>query len=230
MLYRNRNLKSKLFRTIGSLTVAGIVLAGVATITAFTASSTQAATRGGITPPPLPDGMAPVPAGNKLFLGTHGVGTQNYVCRPSGAGVAYVLFTPQATLFGDDGVQVITHYFSPNPSEPNTDPKVVADGAIRVTWQHRDSSIIWAKLHQSGQDGNGAVTVDKDAVAWLLLDEVGVQKGPSGGDTLTKTTFVQRLNTTGGLAPKTGCSSLTDVGNQAFVPYTADYFFYQKAS
>src|SRR5262245_65813444 len=79
-----------------------------------TASSPQKA--GEITPPPLPDGMAPVPAGNKLFLGTHGVGTQNYVCRPSGAGVAYVLFTPQATLFSEDGGQVITHYFSPNLS------------------------------------------------------------------------------------------------------------------
>jgi hypothetical protein len=187
-----------------------------------------------ITPPPLPDDLAPVPAGNKLFLGTHAVGTQNYVCKPSSAGVAYVLFTPQATLFNEDGRQVITHYFSPNlstnPPDPNTDPKVVANGAIRVTWQARDSSIIWAKLHQSGPDGNGAVTVDPRAVAWLLLDEVGVQEGPTGGDTLTKTTFVQRLNTTGGLAPKTGCSSLTDVGNQAFVPYTADYFFYQKAS
>ena len=72
--------------------------------------------------------------------------------------------------------------------------------------------------------------VNPNAVAWLLLDEVGVQEGPTGGDTLTKTTFVQRLNTTGGLAPETGCSSLTDVGNQAFVPYTADYFFYQKAN
>jgi hypothetical protein len=40
-----------------------------------TASSRQKATSGEITPPPLPDGMAPVPAGNKLFLGTHGVGT-----------------------------------------------------------------------------------------------------------------------------------------------------------
>ena len=157
-----------------------------------TASSRQTAGPGDITPPPLPDGMAPVPAGNKLFLGTHGVGTQNYVCRPSGAGVAYVLFTPQATLFSEDGGQVITHYFSPNLStnqpDPNTDPKVVANGAIRVTWQHRDSSIIWAKLHQSGPDGSGSV------------------------------------------APKTGCSSPTEVGNQAFVPYTADYFFYQKAS
>ena len=185
---------------------------------------------GTITPPPLPAGLAPVPAGNKLFLGTHGVGTQNYVCRPSGAGVAYVLFTPQATLFSEDGGQVITHYFSPNldpnARDPNTDPKVVADGAIRVTWQHRDTSTIWAKLHQP----NGAVTVDPKAVAWLLLDVVGSQNGPTGGDKLTATTFVQRLNTSGGLAPSTGCSSLTDVGNQAFVPYTADYFFYTKAS
>ena len=110
-----RNLKSKLFRTIGSLAVAGMVLAGVATIAAFTASSPQAAKPGAITPPPLPPGMAPVPAGNELFLGTHAVGTQNYVCKPSGAGVAYVLFTPQATLFGADGVQIITHFNSPNP-------------------------------------------------------------------------------------------------------------------
>ena len=84
-------------------------------------------------------------------------------------------------------------------------------------------------LVQLGPDGSGAVTVNREAVAWLLLDKVGVQKGPTGGDTLTKTTFIQRLNTVGGLAPKTGCSSLADVGNQAFVPYTADYFFYKKA-
>ena len=218
-----RTLKSKLFGTIGGLAVAGMVLAGVATITAFTASSTQAATPG-ITPPPLPDGMAPVPAGNELFLGTHAVGTQNYVCQPSGAGVAYVLFTPQATLSGEDGVQIITHFNSPNPDEPNTDPKVVApQGTIRATWQFKDTSRVWAKVHQP----NGAVTVKTDAIAWLLLDAVGHQNGPTGGDKLTKTTFVQRLNTTGGLAPSTGCSSLTDVGNKAFVPYTADYFFYQ---
>ena len=217
-----RTLKSKLFGTIGGLAVAGMVLAGVATITAFTASSTQAATPG-ITPPPLPVGMAPVPAGNKLFLGTHAVGTQNYVCQPSGAGVAYVLFTPQATLFGADGVQIITHFNSPNPDEPNTDSNVVADGMIRATWQFKDTSRVWAKVHQP----NGAVTVKTDAIAWLLLDAVGHQSGPTGGDKLTKTTFVQRLNTTGGLAPSTGCSSPTDVGKKAFVNYTADYFFYK---
>ena len=226
MLYRN--LKSKLFRTIGSLSVAGLVFAGA--VVAFTASSPQAARAGDITPPPLPAGLAPVPAGNKLFLGTHAVGTQNYVCKPSGAGVAYVLFTPEATLFSEDGGQVITHYFSPNPFEPNTDPKVVAPGGtIRATWQYRDTSIVWAKVHTTDLTGRGAVTVDPTAIAWLLLDGVGSQNGPTGGDKLTGTTFVQRLNTTGGLAPSTGCSSLTDVGNQAFVKYTADYFFYKKA-
>jgi hypothetical protein len=184
-----------------------------------------------ITPPPLPADLAPVPAGNKLFLGTHSAGTQNYVCKPSGAGVAYVLFTPQATLFGEDGGQVITHYNSPNPFEPNTDPKVVApEGTIRATWQYRDTSKVWARVHATEQNGKkGAVTVDPKAIAWLLLDGVGSLNGPTGGDTLTGTTFVQRLNTTGGLAPSTGCSSLTDVGNTAFVPYTADYFFYKKA-
>jgi hypothetical protein len=58
---------------------------------------------------------------------------------------------------------------------------------------------------------------------------VGDEEGPTEGDKLTKTTFIQRLNTSGGLAPSTGCSSAADVGNRAFVPYSADYFFYRKA-
>jgi hypothetical protein len=29
-----------------------------------------------------------------------------------------------------------------------------------------------------------------------------------------------------GLAPAVGCGSAADVGKQAFVPYTADYYFY----
>ena len=56
----------------------------------------------------------------------------------------------------------------------------------------------------------------------------GVQDGPTGGDTLTATTFIQRPNTSGGVAPSIGSASPTDVGNKAFVPYTADYFFYMR--
>jgi hypothetical protein len=182
-----------------------------------------------VTPPSLPPDLAPVPAGFTAVLEGHGVGTQNYICKASATsstGFAFVLFTPEATLFRDNDKQIITHFFSPNPDEVNTDPTVIGGQQlmIRVTWvDSKDSSTVWAKLHQP----NGAVTVDRDSVAWLTLDAVAGRPGPTGGDTLTDVKFVQRLNTLGGLAPKTGCAQSTDVGNEAFVPYTADYFFFK---
>ncbi len=200
-------------------------------VAAFTVPLAQPAYAGGqVTPPSVPPNLR-VDVGNKAFLKGEAQGTQNYVCAPSTAsstGVAYVLFTPQATLFSDDdGGQIITHFFSPNPDprDPDTSAAVVAPGgAIRATWVHsQDGSSVWAKLHP-----NGAAIPDEESIAWLLLDKVGVEFGPTGGDILEKTTFVQRVNTKGGLPPKTGCASANDLGNQAFIPYTADYFFYAK--
>jgi hypothetical protein len=46
---------------------------------------------------------------------------------------------------------------------------------------------------------------------------------------LTRTTQIHRVNTAGGVAPSTGCSESENVGAKAFVPYTADYFFYSHA-
>jgi Protein of unknown function (DUF3455) len=154
-----------------------------------------------------------VEAGNVPFLVGHGKGTQNYVCVPSGSGFAWTLFTPQATLFDDHDKQLITHFFSPNPHE---------DGKIRVTWEDsRDTSTVWGAVI-------GHKTVSTDAIDWLLIqvEKIGAQNGPTGGDTLTPTSFIQRVNTTGGLAPPTGCDSLANVGSKAFRPYTADYVFY----
>jgi len=185
----------------------------------------------------VPDNIK-VPAGNRAYLVGHAIGTQNYVCAPSASsssGVAYALFTPQATLFSDDLKQLTTHFFSPSPTEINTNPAVVAPGPIRVTWQHsRDSSIVRGKVRPAdpnvpgdlGDASTDANFVAQGAVAWLKVTATATANGPTGGDTLTKTTFVQRLNTAGGLAPKTGCDSPANLGNQAFVPYTADYFFY----
>jgi len=68
--------------------------------------------------------------------------------------------------------------------------------------------------------------VAADAIAWLTLSQAGVLVGVGGGTTLAVTSFVQRINTVGGLAPSTGCSSPTDIGHKAFVPYEADYVFY----
>ena len=109
-----------------------------------------------VTPPPVPDDIK-VPAGNKAYLVGHAVGTQNYVCLPSGSGFAFVLFTPQATLFDDQGKQIITHYFSPNLSpSPNQPPS--EKGTIRATWQDsKDTSTIWAKATGSVPGATGAV-------------------------------------------------------------------------
>jgi hypothetical protein len=63
-----------------------------------------------------------------------------------------------------------------------------------------------------------------------LIEAVGTLEGPTGGENLSRTTFIQRLNTVGGAAPSSGCARPGDIGNKRFVPYTADYFFYQKAN
>ena len=178
-------------------------------------------------PRPRVPGPLEVEDGNEVFRVGHGVGTQNYVCATSTTsltGFAFSLFTPQATLFDDGGDQLITHFFSPN-TDPHVQPPEF--GTIRVTWEDsRDTSRVWAFLVQQSLDEK---FVRKDAVAWLLLKESGVDVGPTGGDRLTKTTFIQRINTAGGLAPTTGCSTFGDVGRRAFVPYSADYFFYKKS-
>jgi hypothetical protein len=188
-----------------------------ALVVAFTMARPQPAHAAEITPPPVPANIQ-VPAGNKLFFVGHAVGTQNYVCRPVDGGVKFTLFTPQATLFDEDD-QVTTHYFSPNPKE---------GGAIRASWQHsKDTSAIWGRA-MDGHSSSDPAYVAPGAIPWLLVTVVGAQDGPTGGDKLTKTTFIQRVNTTGGMAPSTGCASPADIGNQAFVPYTADYFFYKQ--
>src|SRR5262249_36262476 len=151
----------------------------------------------------------------------HAIGTQNYVCLPSGSGFAYSLFTPEATLFKDLELerQVVTHFFSPNPDENFT--------AIRATWQDsRDSSSFWGAATAVATFTSDPNFVAPDAIAWVKLARAGVRPGLGGGDNLSKATFVQRINTAGGLAPSTGCALPTDVGNKAFVPYTADYLFY----
>ena len=65
------------------------------------------------------------------------------------------------------------------------------------------------------------------SIACLLLQVIGSEKGTIGTGVLTNTSFIQRLNTKGGSAPAEGCVVAADVGKQALVPYTADYWFFR---
>jgi hypothetical protein len=159
-----------------------------------------------------------VPAGNIPFLVTHAEGTQNYVCVPAGPAFGWAFFGPQATLLDAGSQQVATHFLSPNPAEA---------GAARATWQHSaDTSVVWAAAIASSTDPQ---FVAAGAIPWLLLRTVGAEVGPTLGDTLAVTTYIQRINTQGGLAPATGCRSAKDAGKKALAPYSTDYVFY-KAS
>ena len=172
---------------------------------AFTVSRLQLAHADHVTPPPMPLNIQ-VAKGNKAFLEGDAIGTQDYICLPSG----WTFFGPQATLFNERDKQIITHFLSPNPFE---------NGTPRVTWQDsEDTSKVWGMTIAS-------VPVEPATIAipWLLVQVVGAQDGPTGGDELSETTFIQRLNTIGGLAPTTACT----VGAMALVPYTAEYFFYK---
>ena len=137
---------------------------------------------------------------------------------------------PEATLFqkffGQD-VQVITHFLSPDTNPNKIAPDPLPFGS--VTWQSSfDSSKVWAQKVKSIPAGsNPAICPNAGAIDCLLLQSIGSLQGPAGGKFLTKTTFIQRLNTKGGSAPADGCSVSSDVGKQTLVPYSADYIFFR---
>lgn len=86
------------------------------------------------------------------------------------------------------------------------------------TWQTLDGSQVKA----ARVDG---VTVDPTAIPWLLLKQTSTTPGR-----LAATTYVQRLNTRGGLEPAASTCSTATVGNERKVLYTADYRFWRAAA
>lgn len=148
--------------------------------------------------PLLPSPDLKVPAGNELAGARDASGVQNYVCTVSAESkYSWVLFGPQANLFGRYGALAGTHFAGP-------------------TWQSNDGSAVKAARV-------AGFTVTATAVPALLLN-VTAHSGPSGE--LSAITFIQRLNTTGGVAPADGCDA-QHAGAIAAVPYTATYYFYR---
>ena len=179
-----------------------------------------------VTPPPTPDLIA-VPKGNSPYLVGHARGSQGYTCLPTNTGGTAWNPTarPEATLFADffgHAVQIITHFQSINE---NPKPNVVPPLSGNATWQSSlDSSRVWmVKVNGINAGSDEKSCPNSGSIQCLLLQSVGNKKGPTGGDLLANTTFIQRLNTAGGAVPTSICS----VGQTQLVPYTADYFFFR---
>jgi len=157
------------------------------------------------------------PAGHRPFYAGHAVGTQNYICTATPTGLKWLFIGPQATIFSNFfEQQLLTHFQSKNP---------YAADAIQATWQSsRDTSAVWATKLRGSVD---PAFVDPTAIEWLLLEVTGTVEGPSGGDLLTRTSYIQRVNTVGGKEPAAPCTDAV-LNTRQLVAYEADYYFYMK--
>ncbi len=165
------------------------------------AGSVTHAAEARIKPPTVPAEIR-VEAGHKVFAYGHAVGVQIYACNATAAGGhAWSFVAPRADLYNQRGKHKMIHFAGP-------------------TWQHKDGSQVVAQLVRP------APVTNPTAIPWLLLSTKSTTPGPFGRK-LLKTTFIQRVNTTGGLAPAAALCNAQTAGTQAEVPYTADYYFWK---
>lgn len=148
--------------------------------------------------PDLPSPILAVPDGNTLAFSFDGVGVQIYTCSATSSGYGWVFTAPEATLYDAQGHVAGSHYAGP-------------------TWEYRDGSKVVGKKV-------AAFTADPTAIPDLLLIAVSHE----GDGRMSEVTYIQRLDTVGGIAPATGCDSTT-VGATARVDYTATYYFYRAS-
>ena len=92
--------------------------------------------------------------------------------------------------------------------------EVVAIHYEGPTWESNSGS--WVKGAVSKRS-----SPDPDAIDWLLLERTS----SSGPGIFGRATHIQRIHTVGGLMPS---EPGTVVGEEARVPYAADYVFYRK--
>jgi hypothetical protein len=111
-------------------------------------------------------------------------------------GTAWRFVAPIARLFTDPGYQgeVGVHYVGPK-------------------WESYGGSTVVGSVMAN-------CVPDPSAIPWLLLRTVST----TGPGIFSPVTYIQRVNTTGGLAPAAPGSF---VGETVDVPYTAEYYFYR---
>ena len=149
-----------------------------------------------------PDVPAPiaVPAGNKVSMRTVGVGELTYECREKQGAAGtfeWTFVAPTATLWDANRSNAVGKYYG------------------GPTWESNDGSKVTGKQL--------AIAPAKEGAIPLQL----VQAAPATGNgSMQGVTYIQRLNTVGGVAPKEPCAA-SSAGQRRQVKYEADYVFYK---
>jgi hypothetical protein len=134
-----------------------------------------------------------VESGQELAFHVYAKGVQVYKWN----GMAWDFVEPRAALFAEDSFhgEVGSHFRGPN-------------------WQSKSGS----RVKAAAIPGK-TCTPDTSAIAWLLLQATET----TTGGIFRGITFIQRVNTTGGLRP-TAPGTLDEIRE---VEYTAEYYFYR---
>lgn len=135
-----------------------------------------------------------VDAGHKLSFHVYARGVQIYRWN----GTSWDFIAPRADLFAEKNFfgEVGSHYAGPK-------------------WESKSGSIVEGRRVL----GTGC-TPDPTAIAWLKLSRYDA----TGPGIFGSVTFIQRVNTTGGLAPT---EPGLNPGEVKEVAYTAEYYFYR---
>ena len=149
-------------------------------------------------PPIVPEAIA-VPPGSVLLFHSHAKGVQTYECQNG----QWAFRAPRALLF--------------NP--PSHRPTAIHYGGI-------DRGLTPGPWWESLRDGSriragnavSAPSPNANSIPLLRLEVLERQ----GSGIFSPVSYIQRLNTLGGVGPTGVCSA----GARRWVPYTADYFFY----
>ncbi|MFI8749399.1 DUF3455 domain-containing protein [Vreelandella lionensis] len=138
-----------------------------------------------------------VPDGNTVALETVGVGAITYMCEAKEDGtMGWVFKGPHAALNDSEGTQVGSYYGPP------------------ATWEALDGSKITGTQLAVAPNGDGNIPLQL------------VEANPAEGEgAMSGVSYIQRLNTQGGVAPDVACDDGHD-GATAVVTYQADYIFW----
>ncbi len=143
-----------------------------------------------------------VPAGNKVAMETVGVGEITYQCsakKDMADQFEWVFVGPDAKLNDRSGKQIGKYYGPP------------------ATWENMDGS----KL-------TGTQVAVSPSAPGNIPNQLVKANPAMGSGAMTGVTYIQRVNTMGGVAPSMACTA-GNMGSKQIVKYQSDYIFYKVA-